>query len=526
MPSKGGTTQQDVEPLPSDIKSTEVPSEKVKLILEVKYLYGKKKLAEIIFRDLDPILCRELFKIYHQQCRAYSEAIRQEYQSVYSNDDTLEYNAKILLDIFLEVPYFDNDLPPVPLTSENCDEFLARIEATMNRWNEVVYQIKSDDNALWGPETISELRSINAMWGLTCSWRRLRMMKETATTLQFYVPGMITASLCQTLGNKQKLCDSRSLLFEGRKLFEDFRGRNIVSNFDPAIVSRSLKLLNDFRALSIYANTKEHAMMALVPLLPNLSKFDAKKLIYALFSERHNERDDWWRSPGWHDGFSESDMNFGSLWTQNIPCALGECTDTVPLEHVHQSLFGSDMSRLAEWVYGSSGDFDENSLLNRLLGLPLPANIISAMGEYMVENLYQGNINDVDAYKWLNAFEVRPFLDRYCYENPDNAEIVWTYLQQAIENAILAVEGLEADDVDERQLSSFKIVTMDLVESCIRTRAKSLIPLLMRLEDTQEILPELISNVENLAERFEQAPPACIDTKEYFKVRLDRERWE
>ena len=57
------------------------------------------------------------------------------------------------------------------------------------------------------------------------------------------------------------------------------------------------------------------------------------------------------------------------------------------------------------------------------------------MSEFMVENLYQDNINDVDIRKRLNALEVKPYLERYCYENPDNAQIVavplkvWSHLK-------------------------------------------------------------------------------------------------
>ncbi len=512
----------DVEPLPPDMKSTEVPTEKVKLLLKADYGLGIKKSAEMIFHDLEPNLCEQLFKIYHQQAQAYSEAIRQEYHSVYSNDDSLEHNAKILLDIFLEVPCFQNDLPPVPLASENCDEFLARMEATMNRWNELANQLSFDESALWNPQVSTELRAITIMWG-HFDWRRKYMKKfvtDTPTTLQFYVPGMVTAFLCQALGTRQKLRSIYSLERDAKKLFEELQGINWASEYDSALYRRTMKLVNDFRALSVYANTKEHAMMALIPLLPNLSHFDAKRLVYALFTERYTEGD-WWDC--YMDGFSKSDMNFGSMWTRNIPCALGDYVDEIQLEHIvtDQSLYGSDLSLFAQWVNDrdTMKGFDEDSILNRIFGLPLPANIITAMGEFMVENLYQGDINDVDGCKWLNAIEVRPYLERYCYENPDNVQIVWTHLQRAIENAIMAVEGLEAEDVDERQRSNFETVVFLLVESCIRTRAKSLIPLIMRLEDTQAIVPELIRNIENLADRFEKVPSVYIDTKEYFRQR-------
>ena len=233
-------------------------------------------------------------------------------------------------------------------------------------------------------------------------------------------------------------------------------------------------------------------MMALVPLLKNLSQFDAKRLVYALFIERHCS--DWWRGGNRH-GFSKRPLHFGSMWTKEIPCVLGDYVDamqSLSLEDVsEQSHFCSDLSQLSKWAHDDRlryGGRNDNSVLRRIFGLPLPANIISAMGEFMVENLYQDNINDVDGWKWQNALEVRPFLGRYCYENPDNAQLVWAYLQRAIENAIMAVEGLEADDVDERQRPHFVAVALALVDSCIRTRAKSLIPLIMRLEDTQAIV--------------------------------------
>lgn len=523
----------DVEPLPSDMKSTEVPIEKVKFLLELIYQHGRKEVAETIFRDLDPSLCGQLFKIYHQQARAYSAAIRQNYHSVYSHDDTLEHNAKILLDIFLEVPCVDDDffiLPTAPLASESCDELLARMEAAMNSCNELVHRLKYDDGVLWNPETVIDLRSFFQMWGHTsdkCNWRR-QYLTATDTTLQFCVPEMLKAFLCRTLGGKQKLRSHYSIANDVQKLFEEVKIGNYGLNSDcisSGICQRASNLVNDFRAVSIYTNIKEHAMMALVPLLKNLSQFDAKRLVYALFIERHCS--DWWRGGNRH-GFSKRPLHFGSMWTKEIPCVLGDYVDamqSLSLEDVsEQSHFCSDLSQLSKWAHDDRlryGGRNENTVLRRIFGLPLPANIISAMGEFMVENLYQDNINDVDGWKWQNALEVRPFLGRYCYENPDNAQLVWAYLQRAIENAIMAVEGLEADDVDERQRPHFVAVALALVDSCIRTRAKSLIPLIMRLEDTQAIVPVLIPNIENLADRFEKVPSVCIDTKEYFMIRFD-----
>ncbi len=518
----------NVEPLPADMKSIEVPTEKVKFLLGLTHRHGRKEVAETIFRDLDPDLSGQLFKIYHQQARAYSEAIRQNYHdSVYSNENTLEYNAKILLDIFLEVPCVDDDivLPTAPLASENCDELLARMVASMDRWNELVHQVKSDDNVLWNPETAIELRYFYQLWGHThdkfFNWRERGTV--TDTTLQFCVPNMVKAFLCRTLGGNQKLPSYYWTERDGQKYFEELRSGNYDLNSDyisSGMAQRAFDLVNDFRALSIYTNTKEHAMMALVPLLKNLSQFDAKRLIYALFVQRHTSN--WWGVGGRENGFSQ--IHFGSMCTREIPCALGDYVDaSLSLEHAPEQFhWSTDLSQLSKWVHDRTYEgFDENSVLRRIFGLPLPVNIISAMGEFMVENLYQDNINDIDGWNWLNALEVKPYLERYCYENPDNAQIVWAYLQRAIENAIMAVEGLGAEDVDERQRSKFKTVALVLATSCIRTRAKSLMTLLIRLRDTQAIVPELMNSFGNLADRFERASSVCIDTKEYFNIPHD-----
>ena len=508
----------DIEPLASDLKSSvEVPTETLKLLLDLSYRHGRKEVAKLIFRHLDPNLCKDLFKIYHQQAQAYSDAIRQNYNSVYSNNDTPEHNARILLDIFLEVPCFENELrlPTAPLASENCDELLARMETAMNNWNELVDRVKTED-VLWNPETIIELTSFDQMWGHIYHLNYKAVM-DTATARQFYVPKMLSAFLCRILGTNQKLRYYDSLREEARKLFDEMRSKGITtlvssegdSNCD--YYGRAVNLVNDYRALSIHANTKEHAMMALVPLLTNLSHCDAKRLIYALFTERHAS--DWSRYDT--EGFSKSYFGgTGRMYTKNIPCAFGDGVDAIDFE--------SDMSQLSKWAY----DYDlegyyENSILGRIFGLPLPANIISAMGEFMVENLYQDNINDVDSCKLQNAIGVAPFIKRYCYENPDNRQLVWPYLQRAIENAILVVEGLEPNDVSEEQESNFVSMTIVLANCCIMSRAYSLIPLLTRLEDTQALVPEIIRNVANLADRFEKAASEFIDTGAYFDVKIE-----
>eukprot|EP00984_Skeletonema_dohrnii_P005458 scaffold1920_cov97-Skeletonema_dohrnii-CCMP3373.AAC.2 len=244
-------------------------------------------------------------------------------------------------------------------------------------------------------------------------------------------------------------------------------------------------------------------MTALIPLLPHLSKEDSKRLVYALFIERkivEPECRRWgWKCPP----FSSSYDTFGCLNSKHIPCAVDEDS--------------SDCSRLFEWLqcehYAAYGE----DVLGRIFGLPLPKNIALSMTEFMVENLYQGHIVDVDKLKIDNAFGVGCFLERFTYESPESAHIVWEGLRRAIQNAISVVEDFDPHEVTIIERDIWIAVIESFVAMCIRTRAVRLISVLRRLYDGTQfaLLPETFITFKNLAERIKQTHPIVNDTFTY-----------
>ena len=159
----------------------------MKWIFALGFRCFREKVSSRIWCDIEPSVREQIFEIYHQQAETFCDAMREDYCSVYSETCSLEYNAKLRLDVFLEVPPRNNDDPGFPgsLTAEACDTFLVRMEGAMNRWNEPIDLAKTDDDVLWDPETITELSSFEPMFGQT--FRRGR-----ENSLDFCVPEMVT----------------------------------------------------------------------------------------------------------------------------------------------------------------------------------------------------------------------------------------------------------------------------------------------------------------------------------------------
>jgi hypothetical protein len=222
----------------------------------------------------------------------------------------------------------------------------------------------------------------------------------------------------------------------------------------------------------------------------------------------HHEMENWARG-----GFSESNMNFGGLWTEDIPVAKNN---------------DNDLTLLADWNnkrHKSYQLWNKDGTLIRLFGLPLSENIISAMGQFMVENLYQQNIDAIDANQMSNAFGVLRFLTRYCYENPNKSHVVLRYVDiSAMQDILFDLDDEEAANVvvNEKQRENFQRVAQTLLVFCIETRAKSLIPTLRTLYDGPvfDVLPDNIISFENLVKKIEENPVRVIvDTQRYHSIR-------
>lgn len=486
----------DVDPISEDTPTLEVPLDTLKLIFDLSYEFFREKLANRIWSDIEPSLCEQIFEIYNQQAEILCEAIQEEYRSVYSETSSRENNAKVLLDIFLEVPPRDDDDPRFSgsLTAEACDTFAERIEGAMNHWNELVRLVKTDEDVLWDPQTIDELDSFDLMFGQTC--RRKRVY-----TLDYCVPEMVTEFLYRKLSYAQKVPNKWNFKNDLNKFCGDYAGPNIMSlpySERVECENRATRLVQDFRTLSTYIYTRHHAMIALLPLLPHLSRNDCKRLVYALFIQRADDRGSKWeysRCTFSKDHFDDLDISF----LKKMPCAHGD---------------NYDLSRMLNWHRASEYDiYNSHEVLTYMLGLPLPESIISSMGEFMVENLYQGNISDVIKTKTNNVRRVTYFLSRFCYEKPKSAHIVWDYMREAIQNAVAVVEDLTLDITPAQRSRWIDVITL-LVVTCIDMRAKRLLSHLRRLYQGTPLvlLPENFVNFRSLAERIKQKPLVHNDT--------------
>merc|ERR1712032_533668 len=92
---------------------------------------------------------------------------------------------------------------------------------------------------------------------------------------------------------------------------------------------RGHAFMDEFRKLSHYIHIREHAMMALIPILPHLSRNDSKKLIYACFIDEDFSR-------GCNIGFT-----FEHFFSDDLPC----CKET-PSTPWFQSLHAAH-----KWVF-------------------------------------------------------------------------------------------------------------------------------------------------------------------------------
>ena len=495
----------DADSLPVDTPTSEVvPLDALKLIFGLPYTYFREKVANKIWRDIEPSLRDQIFEMYHRQTETFCEAIQEEYQSVYSETCSLEYNAKQLLDIFLNVPLRHDDRPRFPgsLTVEACDTFVERMEEAMNRWNELIDLSKTDDEVLWDPQTIAELESFDLMFGHTRS-------RERQCTLEFCVPQMVTEFLYRNLSHEKEIPKREEFTKAVEKFGADYiRSNAMTLSYSESVErdNRAMCLVNDFRALSSHIYERHHAMIALLPLLPHLSVHDCKRLVNALFIQRDvNHRNKWESSRCAFSNYEFRDLDMRFI--NKIPCARGDDT-------------AADLILLLKWHQERNLDLHNSyEIFDYILGVPLPENIISSMGEFMVENLYQGNLNNVNKTKTSNVRRVTLFLRRFCYERPERAHIVWDYMREAIQNTIAVVEGLPEIEIGPVQRANWIEVIYLLVIRCVEISAKRLLSHLRRLYQGTPLalLPENFVGFRTLAERIKQ-PLIFNDTLYYHSL--------
>ena len=224
-------------------------------------------------------------------------------------------------------------------------------------------------------------------------------------------------------------------------------------------------VLSDFRTYRDHIHVREHAMLALIPLMQHLSCIDSKKLIYAVFVQQHG--------PG--GLFSNEHFGKYTFKHNDLPCGQGQD-------------FGAVFKDALCWIKGYGWRPAEHEILLRLFGLPLPRNIVAAMADFLVERLYQHDHPfDVDSFKCSNALAVLPYLERSVYENPDNGPLVWECLERAIQNAIHAVQGFGVEDIGHKEREIYTKVIVELVGACISTRALRAAPAIRNIYEEPQV---------------------------------------
>jgi len=485
--------------LPQITDANDIPHRALSFIVEGRYQYFRKALAEKILSRVDPSLFDSILTVYKQQTTSFIDKIQQRYKSVYERKDP-EFNAKVLLDIFLEVAPTERHPMGPEMSVEYCNGLLERMQNEMDRWNQLAAESLSSDETLWNEQTMRDMIELEQKFDTFDRRFPRNPSKEFDTgrlVERFLRQQLISPSLNLILPEAYKLKD------ECTKIIMEMNNTNDMSQAELASHhSKIQEAATAYENFSKYHHTREHAMLALIPLLPNLSKADAKRLIYALFIKFTSKR---------RQIVAESSLSkeFGTLWVKDVPCTPS-------------SVLSENLASMREWLNGNSySGIGSQGVKERLFGLGLPDNIISTMGEFLVERLYSTSPHDVNDHTIANVLGVIPYMVRFCYENPTKASLVFDYLGQAISNATSLFSHFDEDDIAPKQRENFHSVITELVLSCIRTRALRLAPVLEGLYDEfmQPHLPPTFVQFDTLMERINEAPKVPQDTSSYYFIR-------
>lgn len=504
----------DVESLPEEFdweqSRDHIPTEVLKHICNPPtYQSFRGKISLLFWNNLKPELRDAMFNLYEQQCNCFLAMIRQEYISIYGGVNQ-ETTAKTLLDIFLEVPPQEEYTQSPEMTTDYCQALLGRMEESMNRWDQLIASAQEDDH-LWNPQTISEINSISSKFGVDIVSHRRRFTRKN----EFCTDYMLKRYLCQLLSSEDEVPRYYGMRYKIAKVHSDMKelaDENSGEQFTKYLYENLAdvqKAIHEFESYRKFVHIREHAMIALIPMLPSLSEFDSKRLVYAIFIQRNR----FLARSG--NEFSRRE-NFDDLYDGELPPPKASSSFHQPMQDLMSNVIDA-----LKWMHSESGNSYRHEVASRLFGLPLPKNIVQAMCQFMLENLYQtGSPNAVNYNKSQNAFKVLRYMKRFAYENLAEASLVWNTLDTAIQNATTSVQDIDVDDVGAEALSTFRFTVESLIGACIKTRAETVIPIIESLYRNvpAELMPDNIVPLETLIQRIHEAPKIAVDTGEFHSI--------
>ena len=473
-----------------------------------------QKMQEIFWRDCH--LVDAIMKVYRQHCAWIVGMIRTHYSVAYGDTKPSE-TAQILLDIFLEVTTdppspkegsFKGDpgLSSLPkMTTSYCESLPPRINETLDRWNDLARSAQEDDDVAWSPSTLAELDEL--MDKFQCSGFS-RPETKGSSYHEFNPKKMIERFMYGTLSSSTRAFDRFKIkgnIENAISSLEEFNANNQPPALALEVMGKCRTAVDEFRRFSHYMHIREHAMLALIPLLPSMSQRDSERLVWACFVDKTFSR-------------CGRGVTFRSFYCDEMPCCKEEDDLAGQLNH---DWWISRWTSAVKWAKQgiSVGTYFSKGVNSRLFGLPLPRNIILAMSDLVVQNLYREDLHDVNKERIDSIFEVLLYLERSCAVTPELAHVVWGGLEQSIGNAASVAQQYDFEEIEPRELWVFQQVLQKLIGSCIALRAKRAIPSLRAA--FQGTSGEILAEIENLAplnvieQRINEPQSILLDSYEF-----------
>ena len=237
--------------------------------------------------------------------------IKKHYAVVYGDAQPSE-TAKILLDIFLDVTFDPHKKwhpgSSVPrMTTSYCETLPQRINETLDRWNDLARAAQEDDDVAWSQSTLEEL---DEMFDKFECWGFGRPELVGRSHHEFNPKKMITRFMYDTLSSNTRAFDMSKMkedIKNAMSLLEEFHANNQPPTEANEVMGKCRTAVDEFRRCSHYIHAREHAMLALIPLLPSMSQRDSERLVWACFVDSTFSR-------------YSGEFTFNSFYCDGIPC--------------------------------------------------------------------------------------------------------------------------------------------------------------------------------------------------------------
>ena len=141
------------------------------------------------------------------------------------------------------------------------------------------------------------------------------------------------------------------------------------------------------------------------------------------------------------------------------------------------------------------------------------------MSDFLVQNLYREDLQDVNMERTGSIFRVLPYLERSCADAPEFAYIVWEGLGQAIDNAASVAQQYDLEEINQVEVSMYQLVLKKLISSCLVLRAKRTIPSVRAaFQGTSgELLANFLAPLNVIEQQINETQPVRLNSAFLFE---------